>query len=159
MKTKTCTKCKIKKRLINFHKTKFGKFGVASWCKLCFRKISKKYYYKHLDYYHNKNKKWRKNNKEKVLDWAFKKYNLTYTDYLKILKNQNGVCAICGQQEHIKDITRRVRRLGVDHNHTTGKFRGLLCDDCNNLLGRAKDNIIILKSAIKYLKQDGKYFN
>ena len=43
------------------------------------------------------------------------------------------------------------RRLAVDHNHTTGKVRGLLCSNCNTLLGKAKDNVNILQAAIDYL--------
>lgn len=41
----------------------------------------------------------------------------------------------------------------IDHCHTTGKIRGLLCTNCNNMLGKAKDNVEVLKKAISYLEQ------
>lgn len=46
--------------------------------------------------------------------------------------------------------------LTLDHDHETGEFRGWLCGHCNALLGRAEDNLIILRAAIKYLKRHGK---
>jgi hypothetical protein len=65
----------------------------------------------------------------------------------KLLKKQGNVCAICGKGLE-KD-----KRLAVDHNHKTGKIRGLLCVNCNMMLGMSKDNINTLKSAIKYLEE------
>ncbi len=59
---------------------------------------------------------------------------------------QGGCCAICGQPE--KELK---RQLSIDHCHVTGHIRGLLCHRCNFILGFAKDNIYILKSAIDYL--------
>lgn len=51
------------------------------------------------------------------------KYGLTLEDYDKMLNSQNGVCFICKE--------RKRRRLAVDHDHSTGRIRGLLCDVCN----------------------------
>jgi hypothetical protein len=83
-----------------------------------------------------------------------KSYNLTIEQYNEMLKQQNGVCAICGKEEITKDSLRNVRKLSVDHNHKTGKIRGLLCASCNHVLGNAKDNIEILLKAIAYLTKD-----
>lgn len=71
------------------------------------------------------------------------RYNLTPADYARLLARQKGVCAIC----------RKPIKLSVDHNHLTNKVRGLLCNGCNTLLGYAWENITILRSAIRYLKQ------
>lgn len=57
-----------------------------------------------------------------------KKYNMTVDQYNSMLKSQNGKCAICGNTSE--------RALAVDHNHETGKVRGLLCLQCNVHLGR-----------------------
>lgn len=73
-------------------------------------------------------------------------YNITLDDYDKIYAKQGGVCAICRLPEVFN-------RLQVDHNHKTGKVRGLLCLHCNNVLGKAKDSIETLEKAIEYLKR------
>ena len=75
-----------------------------------------------------------------------KRYGLLEGDLLYMKIKQNNKCAICDNTFEI---------LAVDHCHTTNKVRGLLCTNCNNGLGRFKDNIQFLKNAIKYLKQNG----
>lgn len=79
------------------------------------------------------------------------KYNMTIEDYNSLLESQNGKCAICG-----KDNCGRSdhKYLYVDHNHQTGKVRGLLCASCNAGLGQFKDNISYLKNAVKYLEDN-----
>lgn len=80
-------------------------------------------------------------------------YGITLDDYNKLLQKQHGVCAICHLPEvAIDNRTKEIRNLSVDHCHTTGKVRGLLCTNCNNMLGRSKDNLVILANAIEYLK-------
>jgi len=76
-----------------------------------------------------------------------RRYGLSVDAYNDMLVAQAGGCAICGGQ-NIKG-----RRLAVDHNHQTGKVRGLLCDRCNRGLGNFQDNIEYLSSAITYLKK------
>lgn len=58
-------------------------------------------------------------------------YKLTVEQYDAILKEQNGVCYMCGCAEPVKG-----RRLSVDHDHDTGQIRGLLCSRCNPILGK-----------------------
>ncbi len=60
------------------------------------------------------------------------RYGLTIQDYDDMLNKQKGVCAICETDEAIPNTG---YRLHVDHNHTTGKVRGLLCTKCNKALG------------------------
>jgi len=82
------------------------------------------------------------------------KYNLTEKDYDDKLKDQNFVCAICKEEETTIDgATQETKILSVDHCHKTKIVRGLLCNNCNHLLGKAKDRIEILSSAIDYLKK------
>ena len=66
-------------------------------------------------------------------------------------EQQNGVCAICGKPE-TKVQYGKIQPLTVDHNHETGKVRGLLCFNCNIAIGKLKDDIVLLEKAIDYLK-------
>lgn len=85
--------------------------------------------------------------------YNLKKYDINYKEYLKILRKQNGLCAICKKPEKIITKGEKVCLLAVDHNHETGKVRGLLCYKCNISIGHLEENITILKNAIKYLKK------
>lgn len=93
----------------------------------------------------------RKNPKAK-LNQHLKEHGITIDDYESMLKNQNFKCAICGSSGENTEKYKH-RPLFVDHNHKTGKVRGLLCSNCNFILGHAKDDISILENAIKYLKE------
>jgi hypothetical protein len=79
------------------------------------------------------------------------KYQMTTTDYDSMLSDQNGVCAICGEPETSK-IHGKVIPLSVDHDHTMGTVRGLLCARCNRMLGMADDRIELLFAAMGYLQ-------
>jgi len=79
-----------------------------------------------------------------------KKYGVNYDWYSKAFSKQNGVCAICKKPE-TTEIRGKVISLAVDHCHTTGKARGLLCTQCNRGLGLFQDNSESLRSAIEYL--------
>lgn len=74
-----------------------------------------------------------------------KQYGLSLEDFLALQEYQNSSCAICGK------VT---TKLYVDHCHTTGKVRGLLCMNCNTGLGHFKDNQTFLAKAIEYLEAD-----
>lgn len=76
------------------------------------------------------------------------KYGLTLEQYNDLFNKQNGCCAICGV--HQKELK---LPLCVDHCHNTNNIRGLLCSKCNSGLGFFKDNVLFLKSAIKYLNK------
>lgn len=75
-----------------------------------------------------------------------KKYGITIEKYHEMLNSQGGVCKICGKPEE-----RFQGSLAVDHCHSTGKIRGLLCGKCNTMLGQADDSVEILQAAIDYL--------
>jgi hypothetical protein len=76
--------------------------------------------------------------------YHLKKYGVSEGDYNLMLTKQDDACAIC------KKISIN-KMLGIDHDHNTGRIRGLLCDKCNAMLGMADDNIEVLTSAISYL--------
>lgn len=73
---------------------------------------------------------------------------MTMTSFQAMLKAQDGVCAIC------KETCPTQRRLSVDHDHKTGKIRGLLCARCNFGLGSFRDRPALLRGAEVYLSQN-----
>jgi len=179
---KPCTKCKIEKEINLFSKSANNKDGLYSWCKECVKnhqilnkdrirakqsewrnknKIRLAEYTKNYDKI-NKDKRTaqkrlrRINNPEFYKDEMLKRfYGITLIEYNKMLETQNSVCAICGNKEtrrHFKYNT--LVDLAVDHNHITGKVRGLLCSSCNKAIGVFKDNIELLESSIIYLKRN-----
>ena len=79
------------------------------------------------------------------------KYGMSINDYIAMLKSQNYVCAICGRSDSGDSNS---KRLYVDHDHITGKIRGLLCSQCNMGLGKFYDNKNYLKRAILYLERN-----
>ena len=76
-----------------------------------------------------------------------RKYGITEETYQKMLLEQNNSCRICGTTEH----QTRWNNFCVDHDHTTGEVRGLLCKSCNIALGEIGDNVSTLKAMIEYL--------
>jgi len=70
-------------------------------------------------------------------------YGITDDEFEKVANGQDFKCGLCGRYEE----------LVIDHCHTTGKFRGLICRLCNGLLGRFKDSTILLEKAILYLNK------
>lgn len=140
---KVCSKCGITKSATPeyFHRDKRNKSGITAECKKC-AKI--------------RCKKWAKEinpeaAKRIIRRAGLKKYyGMTIEDYDKMYFRQNGVCVTCGKPETAKNQY-GIRRLAVDHNHKTGKVRGLLCTCCNRLIGLAKDDINTLKRIIEYL--------
>jgi len=77
---------------------------------------------------------------------TLKRFGLTEADYEEMLLNQGGVCAICkGPPKG------RWNTFCIDHNHSTGEIRGLLCDMCNRAIGMLGDNPERVKQAYDYL--------
>lgn len=79
-----------------------------------------------------------------------KAYGLTVADYDALLAAQDGKCAICGVEPGVKESSLR-KHLCVDHCHTTGKIRGLLCGPCNRALGLLGENPQTVAAAQQYL--------
>ena len=79
------------------------------------------------------------------------KYGMTVADYDRMFEEQGGVCKIC-EQTCNHPQRREAGTLSIDHCHTTGKVRGLLCSKCNTAIGYFDDSINTLKRAIDYLE-------
>jgi hypothetical protein len=77
-------------------------------------------------------------------------YGITLSDYNKMLEEQNGRCAICLGDD--PKSPERVNHWYVDHCHSTGRVRGLLCNACNRALGNFGDSIETFERAILYLR-------
>jgi hypothetical protein len=123
------------------------------WRKKNAEKIAKK---KSDWYFNNKDvrKEYLDKNKERFKEvrqihnkkLKFKGYNITEEQYLEMFNNQNGCCVICGTPQNELKCA-----LHIDHNHETGKIRGLLCMKCNRGIGYFNDNIEKMKNAIDYI--------
>ena len=104
---------------------------------------------------HNEQQKqWAKNNPKKIKEYSsrdrFRNHGLSHEDWQKMWNNQDGKCAICGKSFSCpKDGY-------IDHNHETGKVRGLLCRNCNLGIGFLKDDPEITRKATKYLFEEVK---
>jgi len=135
---KLCIKCGKEKPATTeyFSKANNSKDGLYSYCKTCVRL--------------------RRNTKEQKLRRTIRtieSHGITFQEYLSIAENQGYKCAICGRKD---------KRLYVDHNHITGKIRGLLCRECNCALGYLKvdeKGTYNLHRAIKYLVQNNDSIN
>lgn len=80
------------------------------------------------------------------------RYGLTVERHDEMLAAQNGLCAICGNPPNPKGI-RASSRLHADHDHVTGKVRALLCNSCNNGIGRFRDDPALLRAAAEYIER------
>jgi hypothetical protein len=137
-----CSKCQIEKLETEFYK------GKQASCKDCDKVRSNKWKSENKSRKRETNKAWYLRNKEKVHNVGMSKYGITTADYDAILKAQNNCCKICNSHE-----SKFTKKLAVDHCHSTGEIRGLLCTYCNRGLGFFKDNIGTLEAAILFLKQ------
>lgn len=81
-----------------------------------------------------------------------RKFGLNRDQYNEMLNKQNGVCEICKQPETAFAFkTGEIRKLAIDHCHTTGKIRDLLCFSCNGTIGKVKESIELLEAMKQYL--------
>lgn len=127
---KVCKQCNESKSLQEFYKHKQMKDGYLNKCRECV-KVSPK-----------------RRREQKLRQ----KYGITIEMYNQMLTDQNGVCAICFKPEVWVHITSdKIQCLAVDHDHKTGKIRGLLCKKCNLAIGNMEDDTTRLLSAVRYL--------
>jgi hypothetical protein len=146
---KTCSKCGLVLSLENFGPKKDRKSGVASQCRKCELIRTTKWALANPEKRKVSHKNWQKRNPEMVeLYWHrknCKRYGLTVESYAGLEAAQGGLCLICMKP------SRNGKRLSVDHDHKTGKVRGLLCHVCNQGLGYFYDDPELLRLAAAYL--------
>lgn len=132
MVTKVCALCNAEKDYSEFPTNKNGRYGLHSQCKVCRNNVSK-YRYANGDSYALR---------------LQKLYNLTVDEYEQLYAEANGCCQVCGISEEDNN-----KRLAVDHCHSTGKVRGLLCGKCNTALGQLDDDLDKISALYSYLKE------
>lgn len=105
--------------------------------------VKKAYYIKNRERIREKNK-----------GYQIKRYGISVEEYELMASNQKNLCLICNNPEISKNCSGTISRLAIDHDHITGKVRGLLCKSCNTALGLARDSVDLLEKMIKYLKNE-----
>ena len=159
---KVCFTCKIEKPEEEFNKSKQNIGGLRGFCKACqklymqeyqeknrekLRKQNREAYWQNKEWHHKYHKNWRKHNARLVRNTNYKrKFGITIDDFDEILKKQGGACALCGKHEW------NGKRISVDHDHNSGKVRGLLCNRCNTALGALGDTVESIEKVLQYLK-------
>lgn len=152
---KICNSCKVEKPLTEFHiAQKPGKVGTDGYvrkticykskCKDCLRKEQRQKYHELED---DVKLQRRKNNRCNTFEWRHQyrlknRFGLTTEEFSAMVLEQNNKCKIC---EFEMDTPQ------IDHNHTTGKVRSLLCRSCNTSLGLVKEDTKILYNMISYI--------
>ena len=128
-----CTKCGVEKPREEYYKRNNRKSGCWSECKTCFVERQMKRYHENPDLINDQR--------------AASKYGTTLEHIQQLREDAQGICSCCGREglHHHK-------RLVIDHDHATGKVRGLICSKCNTVLGLCGDNIGTLKNLIEYLE-------
>jgi len=86
--------------------------------------------------------------------WLQRNYNMSLDDYIDMYIEQDGKCSICGYTGYMTNSAKSLTMpLVIDHCHTSGDVRGLLCHTCNTALGQLKDSVETLQKAIDYLNK------
>lgn len=89
-----------------------------------------------------------------VRSGRLKSYGITASQLVQLYENQEGLCAICSKLMLFESPGKRagMRNACIDHDHTTGKVRGLLCGHCNTSIGRLNDSARLCRNAAQYLE-------
>jgi len=145
--TKICGNCKEFKALNRFQYRKESQ-NLRGTCKDCRYKRIKKYNEKNPHLVKARSDRYRSRHKERLRAQQLRiKFNITIDAYERMFRNQNGVCAICGK------FNVDGRRLAVDHDHNTGRIRGLLCRMCNVFLGLIENTPGLLHKFSEYIEK------
>jgi len=146
--TKICSQCNVERDISFYYKTK-RKSGTyyQPMCKLCNKERYNKGRYEYTKRIREeKGPIYRK----QVNNSLAKRYGISADEFNRRMSIAE-TCEICGIKPN--------KQLSYDHDHETGKFRGLLCNKCNMALGQLGDNVDGLKKAIKYLERNMDEYN
>lgn len=145
--------CKETKPDSEFFRNKVFHDGLDRSCKACMGARSKAWHKAHPGYSAMKHREGRLKDPVRYKDYGRKRnYGLAPGEFDRLLAAQGGRCAICGS-DHPNG--RPGHTFAVDHDHTTGAVRGILCAKCNHGLGQFHDSKELLSKAIDYLSRIG----
>jgi len=154
MAGKICSACKAERGLTDFYKDKSKRDGKSSSCKKCVKARNKAWVKANPKKRKAHAKKWANENRTRApreieRDREYKRhYGISLQEVEQMWAEQGGRCAICNVPEELAPKN----RLHVDHEHSTGTVRALLCHHCNTGLGKFKDSPELLGKAITYLR-------
>lgn len=145
----TCTGCGLVKEITQFYIKKSSRKGYASQCKTCQEKYweTDDYKQKHSE----RAKQWYKTPRGKRVwlnSYYRRHFGITIEEYERLLSEQNSRCGICETEKCATG-----KSFAVDHDHTTGRVRGLLCKKCNLALGFLEDDTSRMQRAINYMRK------
>lgn len=153
---KPCSKCKQIKTASEFHKNAQSVSGLTSACKQCEALRSRAYKNTPAGRESNRRrtKRWAERHPDRARNALLKwNYGITIEEYARLEESQGGVCAICKNPErHVRNG--KPVKLAVDHNHTTGAVRGLLCVLCNTLLGKIEADTDRFMQLLDYMNRN-----
>ena len=145
---KLCTKCKIKKDRRRFSADSKRRDGLQPWCKECHTKYHATHYRteeKVRANYKERNGKWYRQNRGRVSRYAFLKlYGLSDEDRRAMYSEQEGKCKLCRKPVPYE-------KIDTDHDHKTGKIRGLLCRRCNLFVGQVEGSLHLMYDLFCYI--------
>lgn len=145
--TKTCNRCKETKTLSDFYKSTKMVSGLSVYCKACTGDGHRAWVAKNKPEVAAKMRKYRADHPDYFKHYDRKRlYNIDAETFTAMLDQQEHRCAICRA-----DAPSKAGTFHVDHDHTTGKIRGLLCHNCNVGLGNFRSSKVFLTAAIEYL--------
>ena len=161
---KICSKCGVEQPLDQFYRAKGTRDGLRGDCKSCFQARARARYPLVREAAIQRSRKWREDNLERFqanqrrmrstpefkqrarASHLMRTFGISLEQYDEMLRLQGGGCAIC-RREPSPSIS-----LHVDHDHETGRIRGLLCFRCNNSLGDLEDDPVLLRAALRYVE-------
>lgn len=121
------------------------RYTIKGQCKECLRSSTKNKYKTNPEYW----QEWRYKNIDKCKSADIKrKFGITLIDFESMITAQQGECLICG----VEFWSLNIRDVAIDHDHKTGKIRGILCRKCNTGIGMFNDDLKVVKKAVAYLE-------
>ncbi len=149
---KVCSKCQKPKAFANFAKSSAKKDGHHPVCKQCQKPAWKRYYARDPAGNAKRTRdRWAANRPQYRLNKQLRKFGISLEEFQVLVSRAGNLCMICRKPE---SRTRKtlLTNLCLDHCHTTGKIRGLLCSACNSGIGLLRDDPLILAAAVRYLE-------
>jgi hypothetical protein len=144
--TQVCTKCKLEQSTDQFYYNSEKANKLTSWCRACCRGYYHTEHGRATTEKYRKSAQGRENAKAQSRRVVLKRHNITQEFFDSLIEEQDNKCAICGTE------LQAGYRTHIDHNHSTGSVRGLLCSKCNTGLGLFREDKQILLNAVSYLE-------